>query len=152
MRKLIICMSLLCLAGIAPAGAQEHDHGKQAATPVAPAASRWQADATLSTHMAEVGSAVEALEHYRNGHMGPEQAVVHATSIEDHVRQIIATCKLPPEQDAKLHTIIVPLLSNAGALKADPSRLELIEPMRKAMEDYRGAFSAAGESASADPH
>jgi hypothetical protein len=102
--------------------------------------------------MAEVGTAVEALDHYRAGHMGPEQAVALVTSIEDHVRQIIATCKLPPEQDAKLHTIIAPLLSNAGALKADPSRLELIEPMRKAMEDYRAAFSATGQSASTDPH
>ena len=139
MRALMICLSLACLAGAAPAVANEH------ATQPASSASRWQAEPVLAAHMKEVGVAVDDLAHYKQGHVGPAQGVALATIIEDHVNQIIANCKLPPEQDARLHAIIAPLLANAGALKTAPKRLELIEPMRKAMQDYRTAFASPGQ-------
>ena len=116
MRALIICLSLACLAGAAPAWANGH-----AAQPAAVPSAHFQADAVLTEHMSHVGAAVDALQHYEHGHMDQAQGAALATIIEDHVNQIIATCKLPPDQDARLHTIIVPLLDNAGALKSSPA-------------------------------
>jgi hypothetical protein len=142
MRALILSLSLACLAAAAPAGANEHAAHD---TSSAPAAARWQADPALAGHMHEIGTAVDALQHYTHGHMDAAQGAALATIIEDHVNQIIATCKLPPEQHARLHEIITPLLDNAGALKAAPARVELVKPLRKAMQDYQAAFGTAGQ-------
>jgi hypothetical protein len=119
--------------------ANEHAHG------VAPAsrartAQQFAADANLRKEMQGVRAAVEALSHYEHGHLGPEQAVILAGTIEGHVNAIIAKCKLPSDADAALHAIIVPLMQGAGALKRNPRDLSPISPMRVAMEDYDRVF------------
>lgn len=43
-----------------------------------------------------------------------------------------------------LHAIIVPLLGQARALKAEPARLEAIPPMRAALADYERLFDDPG--------
>jgi hypothetical protein len=87
---------------------------------------------------------VEGLGHYEHGHMGPDQAVLLAGQIEEAVRGIITACKLPPDADAALHAILVPLLQGADALKADPHRLEPIAAMRAALADYARQFDDPG--------
>jgi hypothetical protein len=140
---MILSLSLACLAAAMPAGANEHaGHGTQAAPATA---ARWQADAALTGHMREIGVAVDALQHFEHGHMDAAQSAALGKIIEDHVRMVIDTCKLPPAQDARLHTIIVPLLESATALQADPTRLDLVQPLRKAMQDYHAAFAPARE-------
>lgn len=135
MRALMMSLSLICLAGAAPAFANGHaSHGPVAAST---ASAHFQAEPALAEHMHQVGTAVDALQHYEHGHMDQAQGTALATLIEDHVNQIIASCKLPPESHARLHAIIEPLLSHAGALRANPSQLEHVAPMRKAMQDYR---------------
>lgn len=130
------------LAGVAPSFATaEHEH---AHAPMAsqgqPATAHFATDATLRREMLGIRTAVEALGHYEHGHMGPEQAVILAGTIDGHVRTIIANCKLPPDADAALHEIIVPLMQNAGALKQKPEDLSAIAPMRNALERYDRQF------------
>jgi hypothetical protein len=131
------------LVGVAPSAvARPHE---QASTPKPQAASkRFASDAILRREMKSIRAAVDALDHYKHGHMGPEQAVILASSIEDHVRTIIASCKLPPDADAALHAIIVPLMQNAGALKRKPKDLSPIAPMRSALEQYDRQFEDPG--------
>jgi hypothetical protein len=107
---------------------------QQAATP------RYATDETLRREMQGIRASVEALVHYEHGHMGPEQAVILASAIEEHVRTIIANCKLPPDADAALHAIIVPLMQNAAALKQKPQDLSTIAAMRSALEQYDRQF------------
>lgn len=131
----MMSLSLICLAGAGPAFANGHASHEAAAASTAPA--HFQADAALAGHMQQVGAAVDALQHLEHGHMDQAQSTALATLIEDHINQIVATCKLPPAADAQLHAIIAPLLTHAGALRANPGQLEHIAPMRKAMQDYQ---------------
>jgi hypothetical protein len=110
-----------------------------AAAPAA-AAQRYTTDPTLRTEMQGIRASVEGLGHYEHGHIGPPQAVQLAEAIEGHVRTIVATCKLPPDADAALHTIIVPLVQHAGALKKDPADLAHVEGLRNALAAYDRQF------------
>ena len=83
-------------------------------------------------------------EHVLGFHLPGEVIVLLAGQIEESARGIIAACKLPPDADAALHGILVPLLQGAGALKADPHRLEPIAAMRAALADYARQFDDPG--------
>ena len=137
----IVLATVLAAAG-SSAIAHEHEHA--AATPAttgsAARTQRFAADATLRKEMQGIRTSVAALEHYGHGHMGPEQAVILATAIEGHVRTIIANCKLPPEADAALHRIIVPLLQDAAALKKAPRDLAPIPRLRRSVDEYDRQF------------
>ena len=139
MRALSAIPLIAALAAAPLAQAQHHDHAAVAASTEAPA-QRYAADAVLSEHMQGVRTAVEGLGHYEQGHLGPGMATQLAGQVEDHVRAIIANCKLAPDADAALHTIIVPLMQNAGALKKDPANLAVIPPMREALVQYAKQF------------
>jgi hypothetical protein len=141
MRLSLALVALLGLAGslAAPAAHQQHA-GAPVASPQQAPAKRFATDATLRREMQGIRSAVEALGHYEMGHMGSAQAVDFATAIEEHVRTIVANCKLPPDADAALHAIIVPLVGSAGALKKNPEDLSTIASMRSALERYEREF------------
>jgi hypothetical protein len=135
MRILALSFLLVLSSG---AMAQDHEHAAPPATPQqAPApVQRFATDAPLRAGMHGIRAAVAGLGHYQMGHMGPEQAATLAAQVQAHVRDIIANCKLAPEADAALHLIIVPLMTNASALEADPKKLEAIAPMRAALAEY----------------
>ena len=130
------------------------DHAAHhAATPAAPAAApdgqaahapRFATDAVLREQMAGIRTAVGELAHHEMGHMGADQARVFAADIETRVQKIIAECKLPPDADAALHTIIVPLLNAALALKAEPADASPVATMRTALADYARRFDDPG--------
>lgn len=137
-----LLVSLSLASGMAVA--QEHGHAHPAAAAAHAPAQRYATDATLRAQMQGIRSAVAGLEHYEHGHMGPEQALLLAGQVEDAVRIIIANCKLPPDADAALHAIIVPLVQNAAALKQDPKNLAAIAPMREALAVYARQFDDPG--------
>jgi hypothetical protein len=144
MRIQIAVFMATSLAGSPPlALAHAHEHAAAPAKAAPATAPRFAADANLRKEMQGVRAAVDALDHYEHGHMGPDQAVILATKIEGHVNAIIAKCKLPPDADAALHSIIVPLLRNAGALKKNPTDLSPIAPMREALANYDRQFQSA---------
>lgn len=138
---------LLCLAW-APMAHAQHDHG-HGAVPAASAGStadvapaqRWQADAPLRKGMAGIRAAVDGLQHYEHGHMGPDQAVTLATQVQEQIAYLVANCRLEPQADAALHLIIARLGGSAQALKDDPADLSSIAPMRDALQDYSRQFA-----------
>ena len=140
----ITAVPLLLLAAMtAPLARAQDGHNHHApATAVAQAvpAQRWATDAPLRTGMGRIRTAVDALQHYERGHMGPEQAVALATQIQEQVAYLVANCKLQPQADAALHVIIAELSAGAQALKADPANLAAIPPMREAVADYARSF------------
>lgn len=145
-RILFSALLLLISAAAVAAGAHTADargghvhpgaHGVAAASP----AGGWNTDAALRTGMGRIRRSVDALEHYRHGHIGPDQALVLARSIEKDVAAIVATCKLDPAADAALHAIIAKLMRGAAALRAHPADLAAIEPMREALAEYGRSF------------
>lgn len=126
---------------IGPSLAQDHAaHHAPAAKTAAPA-QRFATDAPLRRGMQDVRAAVGRLGHYERGHLSSKDAVAAATQVETGVRYIIENCKLPPDADAQLHAIIVPLMQNAAALKADPAKRDAIPPMREALDEYARRFN-----------
>jgi hypothetical protein len=148
MRPLMIACPLPLLLALAlPAAAHDHDHRAGTAATATVAAQRWNTDAPLREGMDRIRHAVDALQHYEHGHIGPEQAVQLAASIERDVGFIVAHCKLEPRADAALHPILGALMHGAQALKAKPTELAAIPPMRSALHDYARQFDDPGVSA-----
>ena len=141
MRTVLSAMLLAAFGIVVPqAGAQHDDHHQAATTPAEAPAQRYATDAVLREEMQGIRAAVGGLDHYAHGHVEPALAVQLAGDVEERVRTIIANCKLPPDADAALHAIIVPLMQNAGALKKDPQDLAAIQPMRDALARYARQF------------
>jgi hypothetical protein len=148
MRSLMIACSLPLLLALAlPAAAHDHAHRAGAVVTATVAAQRWNTDAPLREGMGRIRHAVDALQHYEHGHIGPEQAVQLAAGIERDVGFIVAHCKLEPRADAALHPILGALMHGAQALKAKPTELAAIPPMRSALHDYARQFDDPGVSA-----
>jgi hypothetical protein len=138
---------LLCafsLAPLAQAVAQEHHHHAAAPTAAPAPTQRWTPDAPLSEGMRRAHAAVDELRHYEMGHMSAPMAVDRATSVEEAVTYMFAHCKLAAEPDAALHGILVPLMSAAQALKADPKKIEAVADMRAAIAHYPQYFNDPG--------
>ena len=142
---------LLCAMAAPPAlPAAAQDHAAHHATPPAATAARpgqgqrWASDAALRKGMAEIRAAVGALQHYRQGRIGPEQAATLATSVEAQVAYLIANCTLEPQADATLHAIIAKLLQGAAALKANPHDTAAIATLQQALQDYPRQFDDPG--------
>lgn len=144
MRPCLLPALLLALAG--PVAAQHHDHAAPPASTAAPA-QRFATDAPLREHMASIGAAVEGLDHYRHGHIGAKDAQRLAAEVQQHVRDIVAQCRLPADADAALHAVIVPLATNAATLEKDPAKTGAIAPMRAALDAYARRFDDPGFAA-----
>jgi hypothetical protein len=141
MRSPLLSVSIpLLLALASPVAAQHHAHHAVDATAPPATAQRWKTDAPLREGMGRIRGAVEGLQHYEHGHMGPEQATELANGIVRDVNFIVANCKLEPSADAALHPIIGALMKNAQALEAAPTDLSAIPPMRAALQDYARQF------------
>lgn len=125
---------------VPPAAAQHHDRhpvsNQTTKTPV----QRFATDAVLRENMRGIRKSVDALAHSEHGHLDPQQVALLARNIEGHVNDVVGNCKLPPDADAALHAVIVPLMRNAAALKADPARSGPITAMRSALDEYRRRF------------
>ena len=149
--------ALLCGALVTPAthAAQDHHHhdaasSASAAVPAAPVpATRYTPDAPLRAGMRRVHQAVTELAHAEMGHMSAAMTRDRATTIETAVATMFAHCKLEPTPDAALHGILLPLLSAAQALKANPTDTAPVAHMRDAITAYPRYFDDAGWDAPA---
>ncbi len=136
----VVVLAISRLA-VGSAFAQDHGHDQHPhPVPADTASTRYPVDASLQQGMRNIRTAVDGLGHYEAGHAAPADAVRLAGEVEDNVRFVIANCKLPPEADAALHGIILPLMQNAGTLKSDPEKRETIAAMRKSLADYARQF------------
>jgi hypothetical protein len=142
-------LATLALALAATASAQEHAHGHDAASAAATTApaQRWETDGSLREGMGRIRAAVDALQHYEHGHIGPQQAIQLADGIQRDVAFVVKNCTLEPGADAALHPILGALAQGAQALKTKPTELAAIAPMRNALQDYTRQFDDPGLSA-----
>lgn len=151
---MIVLPLLLWSAMTASLARAQDGHQHHAPTPAAAAVvpgQRWDTDAPLRTGMRKIRTAVDALQHYEHGHMGPEQAVVLATQVQEQVAYLVANCKLKPQADAALHVIIAELSVGAQALRSSPADTSVIAPMRQAVQRYPQQFNDPGWSPADEP-
>lgn len=149
-------LSGLLMTPLAQAMPQHHhDAATMVATPVP--AQRWAPDAPLQEGMRRARTAVVELQHYELGHMSETMALDRASTVADAVTFMFAHCKLAAEPDEALHGILVPLLSAAQALQADPKNVHAVAEMRTAIAHYPQYFNdptwnehAAGDASTHD--
>jgi len=150
MKSVKTVLALACGLGLAIAAQASPQHAHEghaahAATAAAPApAQRWTPDAPLSEGMRRAHAAVDELRHYEMGHMSAPMAADRAIEVEQAVTYMFANCKLAAEPDAALHGILVPLMSAAQALKADPQKVSAVADMRAAIAHYPQYFNDPG--------
>lgn len=136
-----ILAALLGLGVMVPAVAQDHAQHATAVEASTPAPVQgWATDAPLRKGMADIRGAVQALAHYEMGHMGQEQALAKANTINQSIGYMVVNCKLDLQADAALHGIIAKLAQGTAALKADPKDMAAIATLRSALEDYPRLF------------
>jgi hypothetical protein len=150
MKAVRILLAGACALGLAVAAqaTPQHAHDSHAAHAASAAtqvpAQRWTPDAPLRAGMRHAYTAVAELAHYEMGHMSAPMAVDRATEVESAVTYMFANCKLSAEPDAALHGILVPLLTAAQALKADPAKVAAVADMRAAIAHYPQYFDDPG--------
>jgi hypothetical protein len=149
MRFLSIVSLPMLLALTVPVGAQTHAHPATPATAAATsvAAQRWKTDPPLREGMGRIRTAVDALQHYEHGHMGPEQALQLAAGIEKDVAFIVANCKLEPKADAMLHLVIADLGTGTDAMAGKNPQLRPalgLVKVAQAVNQYGSHFDHPG--------
>lgn len=133
----------LLMAPLAQAMPQHH-HDAATTSSVPLPAQRWAPDAPLREGMRRAQTAVGELHHYELGHMSETMALDRARTVADAVTFMFAHCKLAAEPDKALHGILVPLLSAAQALQADPKKVQAVAEMRAAIDQYPHYFNDPG--------
>ncbi|EIM02924.1 DnrO protein [Rhodanobacter thiooxydans] len=146
--KAVLALACGLGLGLAAQASPQHSHESHpahAATAAAPApAQRWTPDAPLREGMRRAHTAVAELAHYEMGHMSAPMAADRAAEVESAVTYMFANCKLSAEPDAALHGILVPLMSAAQTLKADPKKVSAVADMRAAIAHYPQYFNDPG--------
>lgn len=150
-----LCLAMLCgfcMVAMAqsPAPDEHAGHSASAATIPVPA-ERWAADAPLREGMGRIQEALKELRHYEMGHMPEATALEFVATIQDAGAYIFTHCKLAPDADAALHSMLAPLLSAAQSLKNDPHDLAAVTAMRNAVADYPRYFDDPDWSARVKP-
>lgn len=138
-----ILAGVLGLGMTVPASARDHAHHAPTAAATPAPAQRWATDAPLREGMRRMHQAVQALEHAEHGHLDDAQIVAVAQQVQDAANYMFANCKLAPEPDAVLHSLLMTLLSGATALKAEPASITPVASMRGAVLLYPRLFEDA---------
>ena len=140
LRSPVILLCLVCtlaFSGLARS-ADPHAHEHHAAVPVEAPAERWQTDAPLRQSMEGIRDLLAAL--HDDADLTPQQSAVVAEGVKSHVQYMIAHCKLAPEADAALHTLIGQMLQGAGKLSDQATAKAGIEQIDSALTRYPTYF------------
>lgn len=155
MRLIKLCLGMLCsLCMTAMAQSpppDEHAGHSMSATTIPAPAERWIADAPLREGMGRIQEALKELRHYEMGHMNEATALEFVATIQDAGAYIFTHCKLKPDADAAMHSMLAPLLSAAQTLKDDPHDIAAVAAMREAVAAYPRYFNDPDWSARIKP-
>lgn len=148
---LLLLSTVLCAAlpAIAQHSHDEHESHAASAEPVAIPAQRYATDAPLRDGMSRIYTALDELTHYEMGHMPQATAVEQVDAIKAATDSIFANCKLAPDADVALHSMLVPLLSGIQAFQKNPADTSAVAAMRQAVADYPRVFDDSNLSAPA---
>ena len=144
-------------AGPAPASPSSATHDAHVAHPTAALAlppvpaTPWQSDAPLREGMRRVQRAVDALGHAEHDHLDAAQVNAAAAAVQEAVDVMFANCKLEPQPDVALHSLLAVLIKGANDLKANPADLSPLTGMREVLAVYPRMFVDPEWTAGAAP-
>ena len=85
-------------------------------------------------------AAVDALTHAEHGQADPAQVTAAAGQVLGAADYMFANCKLEPEPDVALHSLLAVLMKGATTLKDSPADLSPVAGMRQALALYPRMF------------
>lgn len=149
---LAIALALFCWAVQARAQADAHDHAASNAHDDHGGTAlslnngqQWETDAALRHGMLEIRTAVAMLTPaFEAGQLTQTQAHQLSEAVHGSVNTMIEQCKLAPEADANLHTILAQLLKGSAALEAAPLSVDGLPALHRALETYGHYFNHVG--------
>ena len=124
------------------AGAASHDaHAEHGPAPVLAEGQRWATDEPLRAAMTRIREAVERnAPAYDQQQLQVADAETLATAVEQDITYMVANCRLEPEPDAALHTLIRRMMSAAAALRKDPMSHEGMPQLMAVLHEYQATF------------
>ena len=131
----------------APSKDEHAAHGAAVESHDLPAvpAQRWATDAPLREGMQGIAEAVaQAQAAKAAGTFGAEQANALAARVEDRFQFMLANCKLEPEADVALHSLLAQFVASAKELQADPQADAALAHMDELLALYPKYFDHAG--------
>ncbi|QDX80124.1 hypothetical protein B9N43_01940 [Denitratisoma sp. DHT3] len=148
-------LGLLAAVGLSLGGAlaAEHHHGHDhhAAAPARPTlkadGTKWTTDAPLRNGMEQIRTRMgAALADIHGGRLTAAQYRKLSGDVRGEVNTIIASCKLDPQADAQLHTVIGEMLAGAEKMteKSKAGRQRGAVAVVKGLEDYAAYFEHPG--------
>lgn len=91
--------------------------------------------------MRRIRAALHTLEAGRGDGLSSGEVGDFAAKIDQQVSFLINNCKLQPQADAALHTIIADLLGGVQSLKSDPTNQDALASMHTALKRYARLFN-----------
>lgn len=111
-----------------------HEHGEKTPAEVAVPAVRWQSDAQLQASMNAIRDAVAAAA------VNAENAVKLPQLVNTQIDLMVRNCRLAPEADAALHTLLAGLTHGAQQAAVPATRSEGLTLLQSALDDYPRYF------------
>jgi hypothetical protein len=118
----------------------QHDHATAPVPSSGTGAQVWETDAPLREGMRNIRAAWRRLEAGRADGLSSSEARDFAAQIDTQVAFLIGNCKLQPQADAALHTIIADLVAAARSLQSQPAQVDALASMRAALQRYARQF------------
>ena len=111
-------------------------------------ARRWIPDAPLSRGMQRVRTATAMLEHGAHGHLDDAQVRGIAAELKSAVDTMFAECKLEPEPDAALHSLLARVLMARNRLAESGYDAAALAELKAVLDRYPLLFEDADWSVS----
>lgn len=128
--------------------AEEHKHDTHIAVSSHSASQngkRWETDEPLRRGMEGIRQEMEsALHHIHGSSFSGEQYRSLAKKVQNHVEEMIKTCKLPPEADARLHGVLAEMMAGSGTMEMKENPISGLHQILQALNVYGHAFDHPG--------
>ncbi|MBP9709238.1 MAG: hypothetical protein KBD78_16505 [Oligoflexales bacterium] len=109
---------------------------------------KYESDAPLRTHMSAIRTEMQSkIGDIHSGRVKDEDYQRLSEKIDTSIQSIFKDCKLKPEADAALHTILTEIMAGSAAMKTGPkteARPQGFLKVIKGLDSYGQMFNHAG--------
>ena len=119
----------------------QHQHSQKI---IKPGSKKFEGDAPLQSHMRAIRDDLQSqLQQVHNGKFSEADYKTLAEKVDKSVQQIFKDCKLKPDADAALHSILAKIMSGSANMKKGPTseaRAKGFLEIAKGLESYPQTF------------
>lgn len=138
-------------AGALATETHSHDGSGMSTGLVLNSGAKWQTDDPLRRGMADLrNDMAAALPLIHDNDFTPAQYAALAAKVDGHIDYLVANCKLSPEADEQLHTVLADIMDGAEAMKGAADQKQGAVKIILALDVYPDYFDHPGWQAIGD--